>query len=280
MPEKSTHVRQELPKYLGFGTLDRKSVVTQSGKTTANYISGKEVVYQVTVGKNSARLIEFFNDEEFARSGHTNLERAFLHHMMSLPPHRHDRFQQLYHQLTDNRNVFVQFGSQPLHIFFPAGYIFNLCQPIVAANQTAWEAFRRRIKRSSRFLRFEGENKGVILRLHISGKITAEDVRVAKCAALLLNLVQAVDLLWQNGVVPVEREYPLVVTDNVDPSPANPSIFLGDLQRDILTFAVIVNENSELSMDQIVANFDKGSIQLLKKMEQFAQSTEQGEQKK
>ena len=49
MSEKSPSKLEELPATLGLGTLDPASVSVNRGKTTADYLLGSQVVYQVTL---------------------------------------------------------------------------------------------------------------------------------------------------------------------------------------------------------------------------------------
>jgi len=61
---KALSKTQDLPQYLGFGTLDSASVSTKAEKTTANYMLGNEVVYQVTIGKKNCEIVEFVENAQ------------------------------------------------------------------------------------------------------------------------------------------------------------------------------------------------------------------------
>jgi hypothetical protein len=52
MSKKSSSIPEEFPATLGLGTLDPASVSITRGKTTANYLRGDQVVYQVTLSKS------------------------------------------------------------------------------------------------------------------------------------------------------------------------------------------------------------------------------------
>lgn len=265
MHKASSKAQQDLPQYLGFGTLDSASVSTKAGKTTANYMLGNEVVYQVTIGKKNCEIVEFLEGQELGRSAGATLQDAFLHHMMSIPPYRNRRFERLYHQITDNRNISVRFASQPQAIYFPAGYIFVLRQPIVASNLAKWKTLKTKLEHKSDTapVQFDGEHPAVIFRLLRSGKVNAEKVTVADFSTILLNLASAADMLWQSGIVPGEKEYRLAVIDGSESSPGNMLISLGEPERDVITFSVFVTEGIKVDMKKATKLFFDSSQQFL-----------------
>jgi len=151
---------QELPAYLGLGTLDPASVSTKAGKTKADYRLDGDLIYQVTLGQSQCVIQEFLDGEELGRSTQANLKDAFTHNLMSLPPYENRRFERLYHRICDNRNIHLEFADQPETIFFPAGYIFVLRLPIVVSNQAKWESLKTKFKQAgdSTPLQFDAEH--------------------------------------------------------------------------------------------------------------------------
>ena len=107
MSKRSSSVPQELPTALGLGTLDPASVSVKAGNTTANYLLGSEVVYQVTLSQSRCAIHEFLDGQELGKTVQATLKAAFTHHLMSLPPYENRRFERLYHQIADSFSVFV-----------------------------------------------------------------------------------------------------------------------------------------------------------------------------
>ena len=265
MPKATSATQVDLPQYLGLGTLDPASVSTKAGKTTANYVLGDEIVYQITIGKKNCGIVEFLDGQELGRSKGVTLKDAFLHHMMSLPPYENRRFERLYHQITNKRNISVRFASQPQAICFPAGYIFVLRQPIVAGNQAKWNKLKAKLERKGDAApaQVEGEYKAVIFRLLQSGKVKTEKITVADFSATLVNLVAATDMLWKSGIVPRDKEYRLSVMDASESMPGSMPIYLGDPEEDMVTFSVFVTEGLKVNMKQAAQHFLDSSEEFL-----------------
>jgi len=265
MPKATPTTREDLPQHLGLGTLDPGSVSTTTGKTTANYVLGDEIVYQITMGKKTCGIVEFLDGQELGRSKGVTLKDAFLHHMMSLPPYENRRFERIYHQITDKRNISARFATQPQAIFYPAGYIFVLRQPIVASNQAKWNKLKARLerKRDAAPVQVEGEYKAVIFRLLQSGKVKTEKIIVADFSTTLVNLVAATDMLCKSGIVPRDKEYRLSVMDTLESLPGSMPIYLGDPEGDTVTFSVFVTEGLKVNMKQAAEHFLDSSKQFL-----------------
>jgi len=79
----------------------------KAGNTTANYLLGSEVVYQVTLSQSQCAIHEFLDGQELGKTVQATLKAAFTHHLMSLPPYENRRFERLYHQIADSFSVFV-----------------------------------------------------------------------------------------------------------------------------------------------------------------------------
>lgn len=265
--KKASKEPQELPPYLGLGVLDAGSVSTKAGKTTAAYMLGDEVVYRVMMSEKCSEVTEYFDREELGRSREATLRNAFLQYMMSFPPYENPRFERLYRQITEDRNIYLQFASEPQAIYFPAGYIFSLKQPIVSSNRAKWNALKKKLAREKDdgVVQLEGEKKSVILRLLDSGKVTVEDVDIGECSAILLNLAAATDLFWQSGVVPDEKEYRLIATDCYANLPGNMRFYLGEPARGFVTFSILGIDDIDAfdGMDNVIDLFADQSRQFL-----------------
>jgi hypothetical protein len=236
----------------------------KAGNTTAHYLLGSEVVYQVTLSQSRCTIQEFLDGQELGKTVQATLKAAFTHHLMSLPPYENRRFERLYHQITDNRNVHIEFAEEPEAIFFPAGYIFVLRQPIVASNRAKWKALKARLGREgdSAPLQFDGEHKGVIFRLDKSGRVKTERVMLADCTATLLNIAAAADWWWQSGTVPPEREYRLMVLDASKSLPGQLRLYLGQPPQSASVFCVFA-EDAEANLIEVSRLFRESAQQAL-----------------
>ena len=265
MSQKSSSILPELPATLGLGTLDPASVAVKGGKTTAHYLLGGQVVYQVTLSKSQCALQEFLDGQELGKTVQATLKAAFTQHLMSLPPYESRRFERLYHQITDNRNVHIEFAEESEAIFFPAGYIFVLRQPIVASNRARWKALKARLKREgdSAPLQFDGEHSGIIFRLNASGRVKTEQVMLADCTATLVNVAAAADWWWQSGIVPPEQEYRLMVLDASKALPGELRLYRGEPGRSAPVFCVLVTDNVKASLKEAARLFHESSQQAL-----------------
>jgi hypothetical protein len=265
MSKKSSSIPQEFPATLGLGTLDPTSISVKAGNTTARYLLGSEVVYHVTLSQSQCAIQEFLDGQELGKTVQATLKAAFTHHLMSLPPYENRRFERLYHQITDNRNVHIEFAEDPEAIFFPAGYIFVLRQPIVASNRAKWKTLQAGLEREgdSAPLQFDGEHAGIIFRLEASGRVKTEQVMLADCTATLVNVVAAADWWWQSGIVPPEQEYRLMVLDASKALPGELRLYQGEPGRSAPVFCVFVTEDVKASLKEATRLFRESSQQVL-----------------
>ena len=263
----SSNPLEELPDYLGHGILDSDSVERSRDKVSAVYKFENEVVYQVSISEKDFQIVELLDGLVIA----TTIERVsfretFFHHLASQPPYQSKRFERLYHRLAENRNIIVRFAPEPRFLYYPAGYLFSLRQPIVYSNKSIVERFAESLIDGSEHsnLKLDSIRKGVILRLQQNGEVTVEQIQIADFGSTLHRLASSVDLVWQSGMVPKEKEYPLMVLDSSLNAAGNISIYLGDISHGFVTFSVIVTEGTDLDLEQVQNNFQDSSLQLLK----------------
>ncbi len=258
-----------LPDYLGLGTLDTNSVVKSQGKVSADYIWENEILYKVSADIPYCQIVEFFDGKPLATtSGHDSLRKTFFNHLMSQPPYQSRQLERLFHKLADGRNINVRFASQPSYLYYPAGYIFSLRQPIISDNKPIFLKIEKELAGSSNDgISLDSKREGVIIRLLKNGKVTVKQVMVVDFSSILFHLVRSVDMLWESGIVPNQIEYRLTVMDILETSAGNISVYyLGDRSRDFLTLSVIVTEGADLDMEQVQSTFRDSSYQLLESL--------------
>lgn len=263
---KKTSAKPALPPYLGFGVL---GATEQHGETSANYMLGDEVVYRVMLTETNCRITEYFNDKEFATAIGAKLDETFFQLFAAHLPYTHPRFERLYHQICDQRNIYIEFPHESRYLFFPAGYIFVLRQPIVHDTLAIWKKLEPKLARQkdSGPIQIHAKHSGIIFRLLKSGDIRGEDVSLVDFSALLVNLASAADWLWQNKLVPSEHDYRLVIKEAMQYDRDVLRVYLGGSLPEILTHSVFVKHGNATPLDQVAQDFANGSVELLKRVQ-------------
>jgi hypothetical protein len=260
---------ETLPEYLGLGELDPESVKIGPDEVVANYTVDSDLLYHVTVSAQGVQLGEFLDGEVIGvTSRPDSLEQTFFRHLFTQLPYDSRRFERLYHRLGDDRNVLVRFAGQPRYFYYPAGYLFALRQPIVGGNQAAFEQIVQSTSESpeSTVFALDAVREGVVLRLLSAGEVTAEAVRVADFRTTLHRVAESTDRLLQRGLVPKEKEYQLAVLDSSLAAAGNLTAYLGDLERGIQAFSVVVTEGTDWTMEKLQNDFGAGACQMLENM--------------
>jgi hypothetical protein len=267
--EMPSHPLEALPDCLGLGILDSNSVEINPDELVADYKIEGEVIYRVSISEKNFQIVELLDGLVIATtSEHVSLQETFFHHLVSQPPYQSKRFEWLFHRLADNRNINVRFALKSQFLYYPSGYIFSLRQPIVNSNKTILNRLNNPLVDVSDQAnpKLSTIREGVILRLQQTGEVAVEHIQVADFSTPLDQLVNSVDLIWQSGLVPKEKEYQLTVLDSSMASAGNVSIYLGDIERGFVTFSVIVTEGTDLDLEQVQNNFRNSSFQLLENL--------------
>lgn len=266
-PEKEFSSPPEtLPDYLGLGILDPDSVVMSPDKISADYRHEHEVIYRVSIGDQNCQIMELLDGVVIATtSGYKTLRETFFHHLGSQPPQQSKRLVRLFHEIANNRNIYVRYHSQPPYLYYPAGYLVCLRQPIVSSNKPIFDRLAEQLINvpDKTDLKLDSNREGVILRLQKIGEVTVEQIMLADFSSTLLHLVSSVDFLWKSGVVPAEREYRLTVMDVSEGSAGNISIYLGEPSHGFATFSPIVTEGADLDLEKAKTLFRESSFRLL-----------------
>lgn len=265
----SSNPLEDLPDYLGLGVLDSSSVERSHDKVMAVYKFENEDIYQVSVSDKNFQIVELLDGQTIATTAEqVSLRETFFHHLISQPPYQSKRFERLFHRLADNRNIIVRFALEPRFLYYPAGYLFSLRQPIVSNNKSILDGLAESLVEGSDQSSFHLSSirEGIILRLLRNGEVTVEQIQMADFSSTLHRLASSVDSIWQGGMVPKEKEYQLMVLDNSMSAEGNISIYLGDISRGFVTFSAIVTEGADLDLKQVQNNFRDSSLQLLENL--------------
>ncbi len=257
-----------LPEYLGLGLLDSKSIVKGQNKVSADYRWENEILYKVSASISDCQIVEFSDGKPIATTSEPDsLQKTFFKHLVSQPPYQSRQFERLFHRLADERNINVRFARQPKFLYYPAGYIFGLRQPIIEDNKSIFFKIEKELTSSSKDdIKLEHKREGIILKLLKDGNVTVEQVMMVDFSTVLFHLVNSVDMLWESGIVPKEKEHQLTVLDSSETPAGNISIYLGDMSRDFLTYSIIVTEGANINLEQVQTTFRDSSFQLLENL--------------
>lgn len=215
LPGPKSPTVDDLPTYLGFGLLDQRSVRFEEGCLTATYSDEHDLVYEVRWNPNGCVLKSYWRGREVGRSGGPDLQKAFFYSWHGAEKSLEDqRFVDLSNEVIQAGNVYFLF-PRPEFVFYPAGLLFTLRQPIPERLSAAWQAFKHTLE-------FEGEPQprlvvgreglGSILHLADDGDMWSEEVLVVDLVVPLARIVQAVARCIQGGIVPSGKHHRLVVS--------------------------------------------------------------------
>ena len=256
-----------LPPYLGLGRYHQ--AYRQKDVVRAGYwVDGEDYsAFYVRVEEDSCLFSESWERANFAHTWHINLEQAFLHHLVSIPPWQHPRFQWLSRRITSSRNIYLEYASTPAAVFYPGGFIFRLRQPVVDANRAALAKLQEQIAQlgESTSLRFESSNPGFLLKWAGTGRVNVEDIEVADFTVLLVDVGAATDLFWESGVVPEQKENRLEVVDVSATVQRSLSIRPGAPEHGFQTFAVVGSKDGLPALSVLKESFSAVSSTLAAK---------------
>lgn len=215
LPRPKGPTVEDLPTYLGFGLLDQRSARFEEGWLTATYSDEHDRVYEVRWNPNRCVLKSYWRGREVGRSGGPDLTKAFCYSWHGAEKSLEDqRFVDLSNEVIQAGNVYFLF-PRPEFVFYPAGLLFTLRQPLPERYLPAWQAFKRTLE-------FEGgpqprlvvhrEGPGRILHLADDGDMWSEEVIVVDLVVPLARIVQAVARCIQGGIVPSGKHHRLVVS--------------------------------------------------------------------
>ena len=254
-----------LPPYLGLGILDPSSIYETNGTVKAKYKSGTETVYDVSVSAVRSEIVEYFEGKELSRSIGQELSQAFFYHMMGIPMDDHPRLQELFAEIATGRNIYISFCPDRKLVTYPAGYLFGMRLPITIANRATWEAFAGWLEDCGEAapLKFDTAQDGFVLKLSTDGNVLLDEVTIADCSTLLLNLEAAVDLIMESGIVLSGKEHRLTVAPIQELAPGRLTVHPGDEGRGFLTFSVLPLTRAKLEEHRLEDLFREVSLGLL-----------------
>lgn len=252
-----------LPPYLGLGRYYQ--AYRQKDVIRATYwIDGDDyAAFYVRLEKNRCLFSESWQKKSFAHTWHENLANAFLHHMAAVRLAEHPRYQALAQRVVDGRNIHFQLAFSPTAIFYPAGFIFRLRQPLVSANRAALAKLQNDIALlgGSNSLKYQGISPGCLLKWSHATGVSVEDIEVADFTVPLIDVIAAADLMWQSGIIPHQHELRLEIVDITASAPSHsysvlhPGIPTGELGAfAVISFADGVSNAAEAKERFIAAS--------------------------
>jgi hypothetical protein len=254
-----------LPPYIGFGVLDPSSISEADGVLTAKYLADGEIACEARLQQGRAELVEYFAGEEIGRSTGRRLGEAFLLQAYGWSDADHPRLRRLREQYGPQRNIYLDFNSDPPCVTFPAGSILGLQLPLAGSQRAAWDALAGRLAAAGRAapIRAVSLKQGLVLKLLDGGAVRVEQVDLAYGAAILRHLPEALELLGGSGVIAVEKEHRLTVLPAEQFVEGRLTAYPGDPSRGFLTFSVLAATRAELEQYRLRELFHELSLKLL-----------------
>ncbi len=208
-----------LPDLLGFGWLAKGSVFRGRQETYAEYYAplaiAEERAYSVWLSQGSCQVEEFCEGRSLGVGDGPNLREAFTRLPSLRSPLEHPRLAGVFTRLLrSGLNLRLFLPPETGAIYFPAGLIFSLHLPILAANRNAWEALKARDAQDpeqSR-LHFVDHRNGGFRERPPQGKRVGTPGEVIELAALMVELEQICQILAEARVLPPGGARPLLVT--------------------------------------------------------------------
>jgi len=129
---------RELPSYLGYGFLDRKSIRFENDVVSADYLldCDKTLVHHVTWTRDRCELTTQLHGESSGVSWYPDLEHALVYDFMSRDIGKEQVFKYLADTAGKMRNIFIQIPPEKKPgvnraIHYPAGMLMCFRLPVV-----------------------------------------------------------------------------------------------------------------------------------------------------
>ncbi len=196
-----------LPPQLGFGVLDPESIREQSGVLQAAYSWNGSLVYELAWGAH-CELTSLFKGTVIRTTVGKDLQEALQLSLLNVDTSADPRFQELVRTVTGLGNVYVQLAGSPgngrRHVYFPAGFLFLLRQPIAPINADAWQRVKATLAdgRHGEFLTVTTDGPGTIFTCSTDGALDAQEIQLVELTTTLHSLVPAVAFCVEQGLVP------------------------------------------------------------------------------
>lgn len=203
----------QLPKYLGFGRLEQRSIISSSEGFQAEYRAGDELVYSVRMSEGYCQLEEFFDGQSLGLSRFPTLEEAFLHQPTLYTPAAHPRLKRILSRFGPDKHIYYKVPKEISYMFYPSGLLFYVYLPVMAIHPSARKEFN--IQEGT-----ESEESAVSTRADRSqekpGRAgTGPDmnlkIRFLERHALLVELEEICLEVVENRAISLSDQYPLLI---------------------------------------------------------------------
>jgi hypothetical protein len=258
---------QNLPSYLGFGTLDPASVHFDGEHLSAHYQYGDgDIAYRVDWQSGRCLLEAQFHGEPVSISGGRDLQSALFQSFLGrAEPADDPRFVDLCQRVVGSGNIYFQFPQafrrgSPGYLYYPAGLLFSLRLPIVRENRPAWDVFRI-VARSGEGLpmSLDDEGPGAIISLTPGGEPYVEEIEIAQFVTPLYQVLDACRIIAEHRLIAPEQTYRVSVADASVVAPGGLQVYQGHAAGGPALFATVAADpESELPWkDQVAMTTDR-----------------------
>ncbi len=222
-----------LPSCIGFGMLDARRTRIEppedkSGEPILNvsYVTREgDLVYKVRLEKEFCYVEEFFEGRLISGAKSTTLKKAFTQNFLCWSSN--PRFRKMIDKIMRDRNVSLvrpgQYGFRS--VFFPEGLIFFLRLPVVPYDRMA--EIEPKLRDISSHVFIDGIYGGEVIASG-QGLVTHYFARFIDFIATLWNLEETLDLIFEQGLVPLYPQMGLYILDPADAVPGSFKVYLGE----------------------------------------------------
>ena len=235
MKPTMNHGQFNLSEYLGFGILDQNSIISDERGIKATYSSAGEKVYGINWVPAKCEIEEFYGGRSIAFAEGDNLQLAFFHLLQGMNPTTHARFFKLVNDVIQIGNIyFVWPNMKNGYLYYPAGFLFSLTQPIANHNIESWIRLKSNIEQNKTgyAFAFDAQKSGALFKFKENGSIEREDVTLVQMSCTLLNLYKTAKECKDNGLIQPTPEYRMTIVsagERLDPY----RLITGDLKSGI-----------------------------------------------
>jgi hypothetical protein len=255
-------VVENLPSYLGFGTLDPGSIRIDGEHLIARYqYADGSTAYQIDWQPGHCLLEAQFEDEPIVCSGDRDLQGALFQSFLGRGlPAEDPRFVDLCQRVVTSGNIYFQFPGafrrgSPGYLYYPAGLLFGLRLPIAWENRPAWDVFQvLTMAREDLPMSLFAEGPGAIVSLFPDGELRVDEIEIAQFVAPLCRVVDACRILAAHQLIAPGQTYRMVVADASATGPGGFQVYQGHEAGGPALFAMVAADpTSELSWKDQVA---------------------------
>jgi|GEM_PF-684159 len=239
---------RELPSYLGYGTLDEKSIKYENDTITANYVLNYDgsIVHRVNWDKTRCELKTEIHGESCETNLYPNLNKALTTGFLFRDFVKDKVYYFLLKRTSGMGNIYVQKPEpkglgQKRVIHYPAGLLMSFRLPLLERTQQ-YAAFLESIKRSNQITFFR-EHKSILLLTDTELEVTIQPLVIVEFIVPLAYMTSAAKTFDESGIINPSKQYRLMIAESYQAETTQMQSFIGN--EKLPFFAICFAEYSE-----------------------------------